>query len=314
MKNGFSFNINGKTIHNLSLSKRKRSFIKMKRCGKCGNENADDMRFCLECGNQLPDAPIVVNIGDTTQKQGDLKTDSFGQSVNTQVGGGGQYAQPPFAAANRPRRSNTKIFLAVGGIVALLLLLMTAVGADVVYNMMNSGETVYVKPTPSPDASRTASPEESATPKVVTTPKTSKTPTLPEADDPNVTVKFDGINVDYNVRQNGKLGMKMTVNFTVTGLKDKDSYLAIHFQTRDGDSLPANPGDYRDVKGNLAAFQTLKPDYDETLYKDLELFMPYDEFDLPAGRHELKMDVDLLDGDGIMLEHMAFNDFWYEQK
>ncbi|CAN5868051.1 hypothetical protein BH20ACI4_BH20ACI4_35200 [soil metagenome] len=292
----------------------------MKRCGKCGNENSDDMRFCLECGNQFPDAPFVVDIqGDTAQKQADLKTDNFGQSVNTQVGSsGGQYAPPNYtSAANRPRRSNTKIYLAVGGVVALLLLLFAAVGAVVVYNMM-SDETVYVKPTPSPDGNRpvvkdSPSPEDSATPKTSPT-RSSKTPTLPEEDDPDVTVKFDGIDVDYNVTENGKSGMRMTINFTVTGLKEKDSYLAIHFQTRDGDPLPANPGDYRDVKGNLAVFQTLKPDYDETLYKDLKLFLPYDEIDLSAGRHELKMDVDLLDGKGVSIEHLAYNDFWYEQK
>ena len=55
----------------------------MKRCGKCGNQNTDDMRFCLECGNQLADAPFVVNLQDNTaQNQGDAKTDNFGQSVN----------------------------------------------------------------------------------------------------------------------------------------------------------------------------------------------------------------------------------------
>lgn len=292
----------------------------MKRCGKCGNENADDMRFCLECGNQLPDAPIFINLqNDTAQNQADLKTDSFGQSVNTQVGGGGQYAQPNYAsAANRPRRSNTKIYLAVGGVVALLLLLFAGVGAIVVYNMMNSEETVYVKPTPSPAVNRpvekdSPSPEDSATPETSPT-RSSKKPTLPEEDSPDITVKFDGIDVDYNVTENGRKGMRMTVNFTVTGLKDKDSYVAIHIQTRDGDPLPANPGDYRDVQGNLAVFQTLKPDYDETLYKDLKLFLPYDEIDLPAGRHELKMDVDLLDGKGVAIEHLAYNDFWYEQK
>lgn len=316
MKNRFSFKINGKTIHNKSLSK-KESEKKMKRCGKCGNENSDEMRFCLECGNSLPDAPIMINLqGDTEQIQGNARTDDFGQSVKTQVGVG-QHVPPNYSSAvNRPRRSNTKIYLAVGGILALLLLLFTAVAAVVVYNMM-SGERADVNPTPTPTP-RTVVEKDSPTPESEATPKTtstrqSKTPSLPE-DDPDVTVKFDGIDVDYNVRENGQLGMRMIVNFTVTGMKGKDSYVAIHFQTRDGDPLPANPGDYRDVNGNLAAFRTLKPDYDETLYKDLELFMPYDEFDLPVGRHNLKMDVDLLDGNGVIVEHMAFNDFWYEEK
>ena len=97
-------------------------------------------------------------------------------------------------------------------------------------------------------------------------------------------------------------------------MKDVDSYLAIHFQKRDGTPLPAGPGEYRDVNGNLAVFRTLRPDYDDTEYSGLELFLPYDEFELPVGRHELKMDVDLLDGKGVAIEHLAFNDFWYEEK
>lgn len=282
----------------------------MKRCGKCGNENSDDMRFCLECGNTLPDAPIVVNIGG----QSGAGKQSYGQSVNTEVGG--QFQTPHYAASAPRRGSNTKIYLAIGGVVALLLLLLTAVGAVVVYNLM-SEERGGLTPVPSPVPSRTIekdspSPEESVTPKTDPT-RSSKTPTIPE-DDPDVAVKFDGIDVDYNVRENGRLGMRMIVNFTVTGMKGQDSYLAIHFQTRDGEPLPARPGEYRDVNGNLAAFRTLRPDYDETLYKDLELFLPYDEFDLPAGRHNLKMDVDLLDGKGVAIEHLAYNDFWYEEK
>lgn len=286
----------------------------MKRCGKCGNENADDMRFCLECGNQLADAPFVVNLQDnaTAQKQADVKTDSFGQSVNTQVGG--QYTPPDYSAANRPRRSNTKIFLAVGGVLALLLLLFMGVAAIVFYNI-RSEEKAGLTPTPTPRrvvGKDSPSPETSVTPKITPT-KESKTPAV-EENDPDVTVKFDGVDVDYNVTESGRKGMRMSVNFTVTGLKGKDSYLAIHIQNRDGDPIPANPGDYRDVKGNLAVFQTLKPDYDETEYKDLELFLPYDEIDLPVGRHELRMDFDLLDGKGIAIEHLAFENFWYEQK
>src|SRR5690606_41792442 len=64
-----------------------------------------------------------------------------------------------------------------------------------------------------------------------------------------------------------------------------------------GTPLPAKPGEYRDVNGNLAAFRSLKPKYDATEYRDLELFLPYDEFKLAKGRHDLKMDVDLLDGE-----------------
>lgn len=299
----------------------------MKRCAKCGNENSDEMRFCLQCGNTLLDTPIVVNIGDSAQNRPDLKTDDFGQSVNTQVrsgGGGNQYTPPNYIPppSRSGRGSNTKIFLAVGGVVALLLLLFLGVAAIVVYNVMNQEETVYNKATPTPEPGPTKttkespSPEESATPETSPT-RTSKTPTLPEEESSeysDITVKYDNTDVDYNVKDDGQIGMRMKVNFTVSGMKDKDGYLAIHFQKRDGTPLPAKKGDYRDVNGNLAAFQTLKPNYDDTEYNDLELFLPYDEFDLPVGRHNLKMDIDLLDGKGVLIRHLGFNDFWYEQK
>ena len=32
----------------------------------------------------------------------------------------------------------------------------------------------------------------------------------------------------------------------------------------------------------------IKPGYDDTLYTDLEIFMPYSELDLSTGKHELK--------------------------
>lgn len=298
----------------------------MKRCPKCGNENSDEMRFCLQCGNTLPDTPIVVNIGDSAQNQSDVKTDNIGQSVNTQVrssGSGNQYAPPNYITptSRSGRGSNTKIFLAVGGVLALLLLLFLGVAAIVVYNVMNQEEPVYVKASPTPETSPTTakespSPEESATPETSPT-RSSKTPTLPEEESPeysDITVKYDDMDVDYNVRDDGELGMRMNVNFTVSGMKDTDGYLAIHFQKRDGTPLPAKKGNYRDVNGNLAAFQSLRPSYDDTEYKDLELFLPYDEFNLPVGRHDLKMDVDLLDGKGVLIKHLGFKDFWYEEK
>ncbi len=288
----------------------------MKKCGKCGNENSDEMRFCLECGGQLSDAPFVVNLQDSkTQNISDAKTEYYNpQSVNTQVNTG--YAPPNYSPPNKPRGNNTKIFLAVGGVVALLVLLMSAVAAVVIYNMIPD-ETVENDPTPSPAPSRdvrkdSPAPESSKTPKT----KTDKDSTIPASTEDNsaVTVKFDNVKVDYNVKEKNVSGMRMHVNFTVSGMKDRDGYLAIHFQNKDGEKLSADQGAFRDVNGNLAVFKTLKPDYDDTLYKDMQLFLPYDEFKLSSGRHELQMDIDLLDGKGALIEHLDLEDFWYEQK
>lgn len=278
------------------------------------------MRFCLECGSPLADAPFVVNLNnDTVQNQTNARTDDFGRQQQFGNQSGNQYAPPNYPTGNRGGKSNTKIYLAVGGVLALLLLLFMGVAAIVVYNVMNK-EKVELTATPTPAPSRsndkaTPTPASSATPKSSPNAENRKsTLTDDTQDDPNISVKFDGVTVDYNVEEDGKKGMRMRTTFTVTGMKGKDGYLAIHFQKRDGEPLTANAGEYRDVKGNLAAFQTLKPDYDETLYKDLDLFLPYDEIDLPVGKHDLRMDFDLLDGKGISLEHLAYENFWYEQK
>lgn len=291
----------------------------MKRCDRCGNENADQMQFCLQCGNVLPAAPIVVNLqNDQTQKPTEAKTDSFNNpSVATQVGFN-RNTQSGYSAptVNQPRSNKGKIFLAVGGVLALLLLFGVAIAAIVVYNIF-SKQRVQINPTPTPVPTRSTdknSPTPNATNSPKTTPTTQSSPTDEPEENPNINVEYDGVDVAYNVKDGGRLGMKMTTNFTVDGMKDTDGYLAIHFQNKDGSGLPAKSGSYRDVNGKLAAFRSIKPKFDKTEYKDLEAFLPYDEFQLPAGRHDLKMDIDLLDGKGVLVKHLGYEDFWYENK
>lgn len=288
------------------------------------------MRFCLECGNALGDAPFVVNLQNdtaqnqygTTQNQSNARTDNFSQQQQ-QFGNqsGNQYAPPNYPTGNRGGgKSNTKIFLAVGGVLALILLLFMGVAAIVVYNVINK-EKAQNSPTPMPVSSSSPA-KDSPTPTSSTTPKASPSSTRKSTlstdenttNDQGITVQFDDVTTDYNIDEGGQKGMQMIPKFTVNGMKGQDGYLAIHFQTRDGEPLPAGKGKYRDVNGNLAVFREIKPDYDETLYKDLELFLPYDELNLPVGKHDLRMDIDLLDAKGVTLQHMTYENFWYEQK
>ena len=64
----------------------------MKKCQKCNYENADSMRFCLECGTALPDAPIIVSWQDSgTQKPSDKQSSGPSQSTTGQ----GSSSNPP---------------------------------------------------------------------------------------------------------------------------------------------------------------------------------------------------------------------------
>ena len=290
----------------------------MKRCQKCGHENVDSMRFCLECGTALPDAPIIVSWQDSgTQKPSDAKTASFGQSMETHVGGRSAFPNNfPTTPAAAPR-SNKKIFIIVGGIAALLLLVFAAGAAIVGYNLLYPPPKPVVY-NPTPTASPTGSTEKSPTPK----PSKSPTPTpsaspedSPEEPPPSDAAKtqFDRIWVDYNVTEKGRLGMRIHLDCSIKNMKGVSSYLALYFQKKDGDKLMSNARNFRSQNGQLALFKSLKPAYDPAVYEDSQFFMPYDEFNLKRGKYDLQIDVDLIYENGDLAEHMTLYDFEYEK-
>lgn len=126
-----------------------------------------------------------------------------------------------------------------------------------------------------------------------------------------VSAKFDSVWIDYNVTENGQLGMRIHTKFTVYNMKGIDGALRIYFQRSDGTSLKSSDGNYESELGNVAAFRDIKPGYEPTVYNDLTTFMPYNEFHLGPGKYNLKMDVDLIDEPGNLLQHLTFYEFVY---
>lgn len=296
----------------------------MKKCQKCNHENADSMRFCLECGTPLPDAPIVINWQDAgTQKQANIDTASFGQSMETRVGSG-RSAFPPnvpaVAAATQARpRSNKKMFIILGGIAALLLLVFAAGAAIIGYNLMYTPKPVVYNPTPT--ASPTRSNEKTPKPSPSKSPKASPDASpedSPEEDSPTTTAgtktEFDRLWVDYNVTEKGRLGMRIHVDCSVKNMKGVSSYLALYFQKKDGDKLMTSDKAFSSKDGQVALYKALKPAYDDAVYDDSQFFMPYEELNLPRGKYDLQMDLDLIYENGDMIEHMTLYDFEYEKK
>lgn len=283
----------------------------MKKCQVCGNENPNEMRFCLQCGTALPDAPLVINLSDSAaaQKQSEINTASYEKSVQTQArvnSGFNNFANIPASKQN----SGGKIFLVLGGAAIIFLLFLTAGAAIIAYNWDEIAE-IFDKPTPTPTP-RTPTP----TPKTPTpTPKTpTPTPTPTPKSNSDIKVTFDRVWVDYNVTEKNRKGMRIHVKFSVKNLKDVKSYVAVYFQKKDGTNLKTSDPDFRSENGNLALFYSIKPAYEETDYNDVQLFMPYDELNLSKGRHDLKMDVDLIYENGDIIQHLTYNEFWYEEK
>jgi zinc-ribbon domain len=288
----------------------------MKKCQTCGHENVDTMQFCVECGATLPNAPIVVNFGGGASGAG--QQNPFGDSMQTQQSGGrgnfgnqpNQFQTPfPNVPPPQPPRSK-KTFLIIGGILTLFLLVFIAGAAVIGYNMMKKESTPTPTPTP-------ASPTPTATSSKSPTPTKSASPTGSPKETPantsGATADLDRVWVDYNVKEGGKNGMRIHVKFTLHKLKDVDSYLAIYFEKQNGDKLYTNNKTYRSKDGQVAVYKSLKPAYEDTIYDDAQLFIPYEEFNLDAGKYDLKMDIDVIYENGDLIQHLEFYDFEYTE-
>lgn len=110
--------------------------------------------------------------------------------------------------------------------------------------------------------------------------------------------------IDYDVMEGSRYGMLIHIAFTAYDMKGMTAYLGAYFRYNDGN--PNNPvihagkriGPYHTKEGHLALGKDITPTYDASVYEDVQLFFPYDEFDLPAGVYELTIDVQLLYKDG----------------
>jgi hypothetical protein len=272
------------------------------------------MRFCLNCGSTLPDAPVIVNFGGSQSGQSNPGTNPYGQSMETQFGKP-QFQQPQpqqYSMASQHQRSGggKKVMIAIGGVVALFLLILVAGAAIIGYNMMKKKEIVTVSPTPTASPSSSPSPSPSSSKSSSPTPKPTTAPTSSLT---NAKAKFDKTWVDYNVTEEGEKGMRIHVKFEVSGMEGVDSYVMVYFQKSDGTDLKTGSSLYGSRDGRVAAKRALKPGYDVTVYKDLDIFMPYSELNLSSGKYNLKMDIDLTDDDEGLIQHLDFHEFQYEK-
>lgn len=292
----------------------------MKNCQACGTVNSEDMRFCVQCGKPLPEAPIVFNLQDSgsqsapgTNPFGQPQPTNFGQSQGQQPGFG---QQPNYQPGFQPQQFSMvppakrgagggKMLIIVGGIFALIALVVVGVAGIAIFNLMKDEPVVTSSPTP------TASPTSSPASSPKSSPRKSETPTEKSTTDARATVAR--IWVDFNVKEGGRNGMRVHTEFTVYNLKGEDLYLALYFMQSDGTPLRTSNNSYSTSDGQVAVFSTLKPGFDETYYQDVKLFIPYDEFRLAKGKYDLKIDASVIYKGGGRVDHLDYYNFEYEK-
>lgn len=134
-----------------------------------------------------------------------------------------------------------------------------------------------------------------------------------ERDPASVTAKVVRVWADYNVKESGVLGMRVHVNFEVTGLKGVDSLVTGRIQKSNGDFLMNSTSNYSNDAGQFLTSFSMKPGFDTTVYKDADLFLPYDEIKISKGVWTLKVDIDLNYADGEVIKHLAYHEFKFTQ-
>ena len=127
-------------------------------------------------------------------------------------------------------------------------------------------------------------------------------------------VEFEKMWVDYDVREGNKLGMRIHVKMRLKGMKDQSVMLAVYFDKQDGTKLTGLTTQYRSKGGQTAVYRRLKPGYDTTIYNDLQVFIPYSEFNLPAGQYNLRMHGDIIYPEGGLIAHLNYYPFRYSKK
>ena len=124
---------------------------------------------------------------------------------------------------------------------------------------------------------------------------------------------FDKTWIDYDVNDiDGSFGIKIHTKFSIYYMKDSPFYLSLRIM-KGSDFVKTANVDFNNTSGQIELKKHLTPGYVKTLYKDETLFLPYRLLreELSEGVNNLKIDVDLFNLDGTLLEHLGFKEFTY---
>ena len=105
---------------------------------------------------------------------------------------------------------------------------------------------------------------------------------------------------EHNLSEYGERGMRVALNFTVSGMKGNTGMAVAYFYDADtGEALPDMNDSYCTTDGKVSASAEFTPSYDTTEYSNFRVFIPLKELDLNSadGPRNLKVKVHLFDSD-----------------
>jgi tetratricopeptide (TPR) repeat protein len=109
-----------------------------------------------------------------------------------------------------------------------------------------------------------------------------------------ITGRVEKVWVDHNIYQNGYKGMKIHVKFTVYNMLGKTGNCVAYFEYSNGTNLRDYNGSYRTKSGTVSTSTSFTPNYENCIYENLVVFIPYSELHLSSGgTHSLRFKVEI---------------------
>ncbi len=127
-------------------------------------------------------------------------------------------------------------------------------------------------------------------------------------------ITFDKMWIDYDIKEGGKLGMRVHAKLNIKNMVGEESYLAVYFEKQNGDKLYSDNDTYRSKGGQTAVYRSFNPPYESSDYNDVTAFIPYEEFNLSKGTYDLRIHSDVIYPDGELLKHLNYYNFVYTKK
>ncbi|HRH42941.1 MAG TPA: matrixin family metalloprotease [Pyrinomonadaceae bacterium] len=133
----------------------------------------------------------------------------------------------------------------------------------------------------------------------VNTPTTNKPVAPPVVQPIGPIFSFTDSSVDFEGldEKTDQEGMVFTSDFTVKNGLKQEFTMAIYFYTANGTPLADSNKKFYTANGKVAVFKKFTPNYDNAVYKEFEMFMPYEELELEnCGKQNLKYSIGIWSG------------------
>ena len=105
-----------------------------------------------------------------------------------------------------------------------------------------------------------------------------------------IAAKIDSVWWEDAVQRNVE-GIRIHVKFQTYNMFHVWGNIAAYFYSTDGVALDDINGKYKTEYGKVSTGRDFKPKWENAIYEDFTLFIPYDEFHLPSGKHDFNFNI-----------------------